>query len=233
MASPTPDLRTLPPTTPVKEVVRLTITKEDVGPFVGKGGNKIKNFVIEKTRSQVEDDTDLFCSIITKGSDAFARLKAVDQGTMEKLKENLMTHQGHCLKMKKFQGQTRFVFKTNLEHFKIAKFIGRGGNNIRTLKDMIINQDPNLTDDRVFVQIKEDEKISMKNLRFGHLDNETCNETDENVLITVSIYTRDRDKSWDIVSDLVKAVVDDIRQSSGASRETELGDDEDPWNGDW
>ena len=226
MASPTP-------TPPIKEVVKLTITKEDVGPFVGKGGNKIKDFVIDKTRSQVEDDTDLFCSIITKGSDAFARLKAVDQGTMEKLKENLMTHQGHCLKMKKFAGQTRFVFKTNLEHFKIAKFIGRKGSNIQKLKDKINDQDPNLTEDRVFVQIKEDEKISMKNLRFGVLETENSDESDEMVLITVSIYTGDRDKSWDIVSGLVKAVVDDLRQSSGGSRETELGDDEDPWNGDW
>ncbi len=233
MASPTPDLRTLPPTTPVKEVVKLTLTKEDVGPFVGKGGNKIKSFVIEKTRSQIEDDTNLFCSIITKGTEAFARLKAADEGAMTKLKENLMTHQEHCLKMKKFQGQTRYVFKTSLEHFKIAKFVGRGGNNIQKLKDKIIVQDPNLTGDRVFVQIKEDEKISMKNLRFGLLGNETCIESDEKVLITVSIYTGDRDKSWDIVSGLVKEVVDDIRQSSGGSRETELGDDEDPWNGDW
>ena len=233
MASPTPDLRTLPPTTPVKEVVRLTITKEDVGPVVGKGGNKIKNFVIEKTRSQVEDDTDLFCSIITKGSDAFARLKAVDQGTMEKLKENLMTHQEHCQKMKKFAGQTRFVFKTDLEHFKIAKFIGRGGNNIRKLKEKIINQDPNLTEDRVFVQIKEDEKISMKNLRFGVLETEHCVESDEMVLITVSLYTKDRDKSWDLVFDLVKEVVDDLHQPSGGGRKIELGDDEDPWNVDW
>ena len=143
---------------PIKEVVKLTLTKEDIGPFVGKGGNKIKNFVIEKTRSQVDDDTSLFCSIVTKGTEAFARLKAEDEEAMSKLKENLMTHQEHCQKMKRFQGQTRFVFKTNLEHFKIAKFIGRGGNNIRTLKDMIINQDPNLTDDRVFVQIKEDER---------------------------------------------------------------------------
>ena len=226
MASPTQES-----SPPIKEVVKLTITKEDVGPFVGKGGNKIKNFVIEKTRSQVEDDTNLFCSIITKGSDAFARLKAVDQGTMEKLKENLMTHQGHCLKMKKFQGQTRFVFKTNLEHFKIAKFIGRSGNNIKKLKDKINDQDPNLTEDRVFIQIKEDEKISMKNLRFGVLETENCVESDEMVLITVSIYTKDRDKSWNIISELVKEVVDDL--GGPGSQMTELGDDEDPWNGDW
>jgi predicted RNA-binding protein YlqC (UPF0109 family) len=223
----------IPQETSVKEVVKLTITKEDVGPFVGKGGNKIKDFVIDKTRSQVDDDTSLFCSIITKGTEAFARLKAADEGAMTKLKENLMTHQEHCQKMKKFAGQTRFVFKTNLKHFKIAKFIGRGGNNIRKLKEKIINQDPNLTEDRVFVQIKEDEKISMKNLRFGLLGNETCIESDDKVLITVSIYTDDRDKSWDIVSDLVKAIVDDLRQPSGGNRETELGDDEDPWNGDW
>ena len=226
MASPTQES-----SPPIKEVVKLTITKEDVGPFVGKGGNKIKNFVIEKTRSQVEDDTNLYCSIITKGSDAFARLKAVDQGTMEKLKENLMTHQGHCLKMKKFQGQTRFVFKTNLEHFKIAKFIGRSGSNIQKLKDKINDQDPNLTEGRVFVQIKEDEKISMKNLRFGVLETENCVESDEMVLITVSIYTKDRDKSWNIISELVKEVVDDL--GGPGSQMTELGDDEDPWNGDW
>ena len=228
MASPTQES-----SPPIKEVVKLTITKEDIGPFVGKGGNELKNFVIEKTRAQVEDDTSLFCSIITKGSEAFARLKAADEEAMTKLKENLMTHQEHCLKMKKFQGQTRFVFKTSLEHFKIAKFIGRSGNNIKKLKEKIIDQDPNLEKDRVFIQIKEDEKISMKNLRFGLLGNETCIESDEKVLITVSIYTNDRDKSWDLVSGLVKEVVDDLRQPSGGNRETELGDDEDPWNGDW
>ena len=222
-----------PNVTSVKEVVKLTLTKEDVGHFVGKGGNKIKSFVIDKTRSQVNDDTSLFCSIITKGPEAFARLKATDKEAMTKLKENLMTHQGHCQKMKRFRGQTRFVFKTSLEHFKIAKFVGRNGNNIKKLKGKIIDQDPNLTGDRVFVQIKEDEKISMTNLRFGILGNETCIETNEKVLITVSIYTDDRDKSWDIVSGLVKEVVDDIRQPSGGSRGTELADDEDPWNDNW
>ena len=96
---------------------------------------KIKDFVINKTRAQVKDGTGLFCQIISKGDEVFARLKAADDEAMEKIKENLVTHQVAFEKQKKFAGQSRFVFKFAMDHFKIAKFIGGGGRNIRELKE--------------------------------------------------------------------------------------------------
>ena len=219
----------------MKEVVKLTIRKEDVGPFVGKGGSKIKNFVIEKTRSQDSiDGTGLYVQIITKGEEAYARLKAADSTAMDALKENLMTHQDHCEKTRKFRGQTRFVFKTKMEKKKKGKFIGRGGENIQKLKDSIVRDDKNLSSDggdKVFIQIKDDEQITMRGLKFGILESDV--ETSDQVLIIVSIYTDDRDASWETVSGLVKEAVDLINTPEeedtwgGKGCQTEFGADDD------
>ena len=43
------------------------------------------------------------------------------------MKENLEGHREAFLKMKRFEGQSRFVFKVGMEHHKIAKFIGAVG----------------------------------------------------------------------------------------------------------
>ena len=232
--------------TEVKDVIKISIGHGDVGKFVGKGGSKIRDFVIVKTRGMVDGDAGrLFCQIVTK-KEAFAegitketvlaRLKAKDEETMKILKENLEKHEEAFKKMKRFEGQSRFVFKVGMEHFKIAKFIGARGSNISEMKEKVRDADDSLTRDDVYIQIKEDEKIKMKNMKFGELD---CGkDIEQKVLITVSVYTNDRESSWAKIGEVVEGVVNEINGvgdtwgGKGAPNH-ELGEDDDPWAGDW
>ena len=126
----------------------------------------------------------------------FAVLKAADEEAMEQIKEEHVTHQAAYEKQKKFAGQTRYVFKFAMEHFKMGKFVGASGKNVQDLKAKVADLDDNLSNDKVFIQIKEDERFRMSNMKF--VDCTTEEERDEGVqmvLITVSVYTEDRDKS--------------------------------------
>lgn len=233
--------------TEVKDVIKISIGHGDVGKFVGKGGSKIRDFVIVKTRDMVDGEAGrLFCQIITKKelfeddvqrTTVWARLKAKDEETMKILKANLEKHEEAFKKMKRFEGQSRFVFKVGMEHFKIAKFIGSRGGNISEMKDKVRDADDSLTRDDVYIQIKEDEKIKMKNMKFGELD---CGkDIEQKVLITVSVYTNDRESSWAKIGEVVKEVVDEINGvgdtwgGKGGAPDHELGEDDDPWGGDW
>ena len=232
--------------TEVKDVIKVSIGHGDVGKFVGKGGSKIRDFVIVKTRGMVEGDAGrLFCQIVTKKEPfaegimketVWARLKAKDEETMKILKENLEKHEEAFKKMKRFEGQSRFVFKVGMEHFKIAKFIGARGSNISDMKEKVRDADESLTRDDVYIQIKEDEKSKMKNMKFGELD---CGkDIEQKVLITVSVYTNDRESSWAKIGEVVEEVVNEINGvgdtwgGKGAPNH-ELGEDDDPWAGDW
>ena len=220
-------------TTPVKVVVKLDIKKEEIGRFVGAGGSKIKDFVVAKTRTQLdgENGKGLFCQIISKGEEVFARLKAADEEAMEQIKENLMTHQAAYEKQKKFAGQTRYVFKFAMEHFKMGKFVGASGKNIRDLKAKVADLDDNLSNDKVFIQIKEDERFRMSNMKF--VDCTTEEERDEGVqmvLITVSVYTEDRDKSLAVIQPIIEETVGWVNGGEeGNHASNELGEDEDPF----
>jgi len=237
----------------VKDVVKISIGHKDVGKFVGKGGSKIRDYVIKKTRDSVEGESGvLFCQIVTKKEPfadgiqketTWARLKARDEGVMKTLKENLERHEEAFKKMKRFEGQSRFVFKVGMEHYKIAKFIGARGKNIEMMKEKVREADDSLTREDVYIQIKEDEKIKMKNMKFGELD---CGkDIEQKVLITVSVYTNDRDASWKSIGGAVTDVVDAINggEESGGddgdtwggkgAPESSLGEGDDPWNGDW
>ena len=211
-----------------KAVVELDIKKDDIGKFVGGGGSKIKDFVINKTRAQVEDGKGLFCQIISKGEAVFARLKAADDEAMEKIKENLMTHQTAFEKQKKFAGQSRFVFKVAMDHYKIAKFIGTRGANIRELKEKVAAADENLTNDKVFIQIKEDEQFRMTNMKFVDWSKESS-EGSQKVLITVSVYTDDRDKSLVAMEEVIREAVDWVNGGEETHAANELDEDEDPF----
>lgn len=236
----------------VKDVVKISIGHEDVGKFVGKGGSKIRDFVIKKTRDSVEGESGvLFCQIVTKKEPfadgilketTWARLKARDEEVMKTLKENLERHEEAFKKMKRFEGQSRFVFKVGMEHYKIAKFIGARGKNIEMMKEKVRAEDDSLTREDVYIQVKEDEKIKMKNMKFGELD---CGkDIEQKVLITVSVYTNDREASWKSIGGVVTDVVDAINggEESGGDGDTwggkgapesSLGEGDDPWNGDW
>jgi hypothetical protein len=95
---------------------------------------------------------------------------------------------------------TKFVFKTDMEHHKIPLFIGKGGVIVQKLKDDIRSQDSELSDDNIRVNIQPDRKIRMKYLKFDHLKN---GSSDEQVLITVEMNSNERDKSFEIAKGLV------------------------------
>tara|TARA_Y100000389_G_scaffold187056_1_gene208084 strand:+ start:744 stop:1541 length:798 start_codon:yes stop_codon:yes gene_type:complete len=223
----------------VKDVVKLDIPSDDVGKFVGKGGSKVRDYVIKKTRDKMEGGGPLFCQIVTKEEEGgspsvWARLKAKDEETLEKLKENLEGHRVVFLKMKRFEGQSRFVFKVGMEHYKIAKFIGARGGNIAEMKEEILKADINqkFTRGDVYIKIEEDRKFKMKNMTFDEV--KACGEDiEQKVLITVSVYTDDRDDSLVKIRGVIVSKVNEINGGGGDVGKTELDEDEDPWGGDW
>uniref|UniRef100_A0A6C0L3N3 K Homology domain-containing protein n=1 Tax=viral metagenome TaxID=1070528 RepID=A0A6C0L3N3_9ZZZZ len=207
-----------------KDSVKLDISKDDIGRFVGAKGANLRNYVTERTQKELNEPSRIRCSLEEKGDEVFANLKAQTEEAMDTMKKFLMKHNEAFMKKKKFAGQTRFVFKTSFEHCRIAKFIGTGGQNIRGLKDDIIEEDENLVEEKVHIQIREDSPIRMKNLRFGVI--KTDSEKDEMVLITVTIKTNNREESWKISERLVRKHVEKMIQNHQT--------DEDPFeDGGW
>ena len=105
---------------------------------------------------------------------------------------------------------TKFVFKTNMEHHKIPLFIGKNGFTIQKLKDDIRSQDTNIDGDTIRINIQKDHKIRMKYLTFEHLKNDSSSEE---VLITIEINCMDQEKrkdSFEIAKGLVLHRVNDV-----------------------
>lgn len=202
-----PDAKPKPEPKPVvKDSVKLDISKDDIGRFVGAKGANLRNYVTERTQKELNEPSRIRCSISPKDDEVYADLKAETEEAMTTMKKFLMKHNEAFVKKKKFAGQTRFVFKIPMDHCRIAKFVGARGKNINGLKDDLIEEDENLTEEKVHIQIREDAPMRMKNLRFGFI--KTDSESDEKVLITVSIRTNNRDESWKIAERLVKEHVE-------------------------
>jgi ubiquitin len=104
---------------------------------------------------------------------------------------------------------TKFVFKTNMEHHKIPLFIGKNGFTIQRLKDDIREQDVNMEGDSIRVNIQKDRQIRMKFLTFDNLKNDSSSEE---VLITVEMNcdTEYRKESFKIVKGLVLHRINDV-----------------------
>jgi len=102
--------------------------------------------------------------------------------------------------LKNRKWNTKFVFKTNMEHTKIPLFIGRNGSTIQKLKDDIRDQDSHMTDDTMRINIQEDRKIRMAYLKFDFLKNDS---SEEKVLITIEMNSDNRDDSFEVVKGLV------------------------------
>jgi UDP-N-acetyl-D-galactosamine dehydrogenase len=78
-----------------------------------------------------------------------------------------------------------------------------GINLINEIKEKIVSMDSDLiNNDKLNIRITEDKKIRMNKLRFGILD--TDNESEENVLVTVMLDTKDRSKSWNVITGIIK-----------------------------
>ena len=189
-----------------KESVKLDISKEDIGLFVGAKGATIRKYVTEKTQKDLSSPSRIRCSLKANEDGVYAYMKTETEEAMVTMKKFLMKHSESFVKRKKFAGQTRFVFKVPMDHCRIPKFIGTRGKNIKSLKEDIIQEDKNLTEEKIQVQIREDAPMRMKYLRFGVIKVDT--ESDNEVLITVIIKTNNREESWKIAERLVKEHVE-------------------------
>ncbi len=236
----------------VEEKIDLEITKEDIGPFIGSRGSNLKNFVIGRAKEKIRKEYDipedehipLFCSIDAvqdgpDGSPTFsvnAVLRAPNQDHLLFLKETIGIHQKAYLKRKTQrvnQMNSKFVFKTAMDHHMIPKFIGSKGTKIKGLESQIKLADDHITSERVKVSICEDRKIRMERLRFQHLTTE-C-ESSQKVLITVEMDTDDRNASFDILKDLITQSIESVNTSNHSYQQRQSNEeyDENVDPGEW
>ena len=156
------------------------------------------------------------CDWVLSGDEGVvAVLRAKDEEAMKKLSENLLKHQEmYLVNKEKFKRMpnTKFVFKVDMEHHMISKFIGSGGSNINDLKESVILSDENLQGNKMSVSIHEDRKIRMKNLHFEHLDTEFDSES--KVLVTVELNTTNRNATLETVRKYVKQFVEKANLSN-------------------
>ena len=231
----------------IKKTLPLSIQKEDIGPFIGKRGVNLKKFILQNTVKKVNGTTDksIYCNIEydeTQDPPVLAVLQATNEEVMDVLINNVKTHEMKCLdhkkKMKNRKYNTKFVFKTSMDNHMIPKFIGRGGNNIKRLKDNILMSDNEHTDERINININQDRKIRMKFLHFEHIHTDT--ECDQKVLITVEMNSSDRNKSLSIVRDLVKQSIEKVNSNNFTNSNyteyedsEERGDEEEFHDSEW
>ena len=220
----------------VEKSVPLSIVKDDMGPFIGSRGSNIKRYVIGRAKEKLglsdgDNPIALFCSIECDESNdpqCHAILRAPDEKGLELLTESLNTHHSSFNKRKGKIGNglnTKFVFKTSFPHHMIPKFVGRSGVNIKGIGTKV--QEAEGSDEPPRVNICVDRKIRMNRLRFEHLTTDV--DCSEMVLITVEMNSSDREKSFNVVKDIVKRVVENTAASSHSNRQnTGWGDDVDP-----
>ncbi len=208
----------------VSITIPLSIGKDDIGGFIGKGGSNLKKYIIGKTKKETNSDS-IYCSIEvddTQDPPVLAVLRCPSYGVLEKLKANTMFHEEIFMKKKKNQRRskynTKFVFKAPMEEHMIPKFIGKGGQNIKSLKSDILNCDNYHTDEEMNINICKDRKIRMKFLRFEHLVFEENNSSTNKVLVSVEMNTSDRDESFNTVKGLVKQYIEKTNYSNYSNR---------------
>ena len=180
----------------LKKDIALKIKKDNIGGFIGGKGMNLKRFVLAKTKKVFPEN--IFCNIkaVDDEDNYVASISAPNEEVLKELEKNLLNHQEIFLsKREKLlkRPNTKFVFKTAMDHHMIPKFIGRRGRNIKELVSSIKASDNYMKGENVRVSICEDKKIRMERLHFEHLNTEV--ESNDMVLITVEMDSSDRDKS--------------------------------------
>jgi ubiquitin/predicted RNA-binding protein YlqC (UPF0109 family) len=209
----------------ITRTLPLSITKEDVGRFIGKGGIGLKKFILGKTRENIgEPNNKIYCSIEcdeTQDPNVLAVLRAPSEDVMDELVKNVRNHETVYLSNKTKQQNrlnTKFVFKSRLDHQMIPKFIGAAGKNIKGLEENIRMTDNNFQGDKLRINICQDRKIRMKFLHFENL--EIDSESEQYVLVTVEMDSSNREESLNTVRDLVRQSLEKAERpfSSGFNR---------------
>jgi len=203
----------------VTKTIPLSIMKDDIGRFIGKGGMGLKKFILAKTHENIDgENNQLYCSIEydeTQEPSVLAVLRAPSDEVMVELVKNVQNHQRVYLGNKEKQKNrlnTKFVFKASLDHDMIPKFIGAKGRNIKELEQNIRMCDNGLQGDKLRINICPDKKIRMKFLHFETLPVET--ESEQMVLVTVEMESSNRDESLSTVRDLLKQSLEKASSSS-------------------
>ena len=244
----------------VVDTISIAITKEDVGAFIGAKGSNLRKFVIAKTYKEMKtdleeegDNTDentsqkndgkISCTVKTSDNDegGYVCVCQASSSTTDRAKEYLVTmteniqkHQEIFLKMKekrKNSLNTKFVFKVGMEYHMIPKIVGSKGRNIGELRSSILASDSSIVGDKVMINISEDKKIRMRNLKFHNLKTDGESET-EKCLITIQMNSNDREASFETAKDFVKMAVERTNIQSysrgGAYTEGQDNDEIDP-----
>jgi len=239
------DTTTASPTEPVKKseqvmnTIPLSIMKDDIGRFIGKGGMGLKKFILAKTRENISGENNhIYCSIEqdeTQEPSVLAVLRAPSDDVMIELVKNVRNHERVYLENKEKQKNrlnTKFVFKACLEHQMIPKFIGAKGRNIKELEQNIRMCDNGFQGEKLRINICQDKQIRMKFLHFETLQMET--ESEQMVLVTVEMDSSNRDESLTTVRDLVKQSLEKASRSSfNNHRGNSMEDTEEIDGGGW
>ena len=228
-------------------VVAVGIAKEDVGAFIGAKGSNLKKFVIAKTYNDMTEDEGrpngkVSCTVrAVEGGEGYeclckssADTEEIAKDYLSSMENNLNKHVEVFLKIKerkKNSMNTKFVFKVGMDEHMIPKFIGAKGRTVGELKASIIASDSNLTGEKVRVNVSEDRKIRMRNLRFHQL--KTDGESENKCLITVEMDSNDRNASFEVVKDFVKMAVEKTNTSNYSNRAYEEPEDDNIDPGDW
>jgi ubiquitin len=188
----------------VEKELQLNITSDLVGKFIGNKGVNINKFIVGATKREIARDNPdanmkgIFCKVnCSEEGGVSVTLKAPNDEYLSILESKVQNHEEMINKKgertKNSQFTTKFVFKTDMDHHMISKFIGARGYNINILKDNIRENDENLNGN-VRINITEDKKIRMKKLQFEYIRTEYVSE--QKVLITIEMNTTNREYSF-------------------------------------
>ncbi len=199
----------------------IELPKRDVGMFLGAKGMFLKKFIIAPTSR--EHDGSKVTFHLDDGDDeehSVAEISAESDEVLKSLENNVLKH----LEMTKKKilskekqakdtedGLSVFVVKTAMSHDLIPRYIGRGGGVIKGVQEQVSKIENCFR--------KEDTRVSITKERF--VDKKKCffttmkgSDSDENVLITIKVFTKKRREAWDEIKPIVETSLEFNRDSN-------------------
>jgi len=212
----------------LEKTVSLSITRDDVGKYIGNRGVNIQRHIIGATKREISKDNPsadmrgMYCNVVCSEEGSVSVLmKASSDEYLQVLEKHVLEHEKNFNKPRKnnvknrrvSRYSTKYVFKTRMDHHMIPKFIGSRGANINILKEKIKLNDDNIEGD-ISVNISKDKRIRMERLRFENLLEKSNDLPSELVLITVEMNTSNRDESFENTKKFVVEAVEYCNSSN-------------------
>lgn len=206
---------TAPPVLDVNDaqlIVPLSFASSGIGVFLGPKAALLRKFILAPTKQEFPD-AKFQVKVLSEDDKVSAAIFAPNDEVTSALEQRVKKHA--FITEKKLvtksreekdaaDGMSTFVIKTRMEHFRIAKFIGREGYNICKIVSKI-NDLPEVVGGRTNVNIQKERFVNRKNCFFYILDNDET--TEEHVLITVKTITKDRKATWNAILEAVKSAI--------------------------